>query len=511
MNATDCRRHPDGEHDTPRHRDPETRRPVRPSVPQCLGVSVFAFLFFVSFVALAAQQRADRSKPPVLAPSPQLTLPAIQKRMLSNGLAVWLIEGHEVPLVQINLVVLAGSGDDPAGKFGVASLTAAMLDEGAGKRSALEIADEIEFLGANLTTSSSFDESAVRLNVPVARLEAALPVMADVAVRPTFPQAELDRLRQERLTALLQARDDAAQVAPLAFARVVFGTTHRYGTGAMGTEGTLKAFSVADLRAFHQAMYQPRNATLVVAGDIRADTVMPLLEKHFGSWTAASAPARTAVQQARQLAAREIRIVDMPGAEQSQIRIGWVGVPRSTGDYFPLQVLNTILGGSFTSRLNQNLRERNGYSYGASSFFDMRQSAGPFLAASGVQTDKTGDAVKEFFNELNAILTPIPQDELDKAKNYVALGFPGEFETTGDLAQKLEELVVYNLPEATFTDFVAAVRRVTAADLQRLAARYIQPDKMAVVVVGDRRVIEGPIRQLNLGPVNAVSIDELFR
>ncbi len=217
------------------------------------------------------------------------------------------------------------------------------------------------------------------------------------------------------------------------------------------------------------------------------------------------------VPTAPQLTTRHIYLVDKPEAAQSQIRIGWVGVPRSTADYATLEVLNTLLGGSFTSRLNQNLREKNGYAYGASSAFDMRQSAGPFFAAAGVQTDKTGDALKEFFVELNGILTPIPADELAKAKNYVALGFPGEFETTGDLARKLEELVVYNLPDDTFSKFVSNVGAVTAADVQRAAARYVQPDKMAVVVVGDRKVIEGPIRALNLGPITMVPIDDLFR
>ena len=466
----------------------------------CLLVAVFA-------VGVIAQQRADRSNPPAIGPTPQLSLPAIQKRALSNGLPVWFIEAHEVPLAQINLVVTAGSGDDPAGKFGIASLTAAMLDEGAGKRSALEIADEIEFLGAVLTTSSSFDASAVRLNVPVARLEAALPVMADVAVRPTFAQAELDRLRQERLTALLQARDDAAQVAPLAFSRVVFGATHRYGTGAMGTEATLKAFSVGDLRAFHDALYQPSNATLVVAGDIKPDAVMPLLEKQFGSWRAATKSARSSLPAARQLTARAIHLVDMPGSEQSQIRIGWVGVPRSTPDYFALQVLNTILGGSFTSRLNQNLREKNQYSYGASSRFDMRLSAGPFFAGAGVQTDKTAEALREFFNELNAIAKVTPE-ELSKAKNYLALSFPSEFETIGDLAAHIEDVIVYQLPDNYFERYIANVQAVTAADLQKAAATYIQPGRFAIVVAGDRRAIEPGIRALKLGDVRVVSVDE---
>jgi zinc protease len=476
-----------------------------------LGVAV-AVLFGTEG---AAQQRPaspsgqvpDRSKPPALGPAPQLRLPALQKRALSNGLNVWIVEAHKVPLVQVNLLIQAGSGDDPAGKFGIASLTAAMLDEGAGSRSALQIADDVEFLGANLATSSSFDASAVRLNVPTARLAAALPIMADVALRPAFAQAELDRLRQERLTTLIQARDDPAQVAPLAFARVVYGGPHRYGTAAMGTPATLKAFTTSDLRSFHTAMYHPANSTLVVAGDVSADAVLPLLEEQFGGWKAPAAPARTAVPAALQLTQRQITIVDMPGAEQSQIRIGWVGVPRSTPDYFTLQVLNTILGGSFTSRLNQNLREKNQFSYGASSRFDMRLSAGPFFAGAGVQTDKTADALREFFNELTAI-SKISPDELAKAKNYVALSFPSEFETIQDLASHIEEMIVYKLPDNYFERYIANIEAVTLESVQKATAAYIQPGKFAVVVAGDRKAIEAGIRGLNLGPVRVVTVDE---
>ena len=467
-------------------------------------ISVFVVL---ATAAGFAQQVPNRSKPPALEAAPQLTLPPIQKRTLSNGLAVWIVEAHKVPLVQVNLLIHAGSGDDPAGKFGVASLTAAMLDEGAGSRSALQIADEVEFLGADLGTSSSFDASAVRLNVPAARLAAALPIMADVALRPTFPQAELDRLRQERLTMLLQARDDAAQVAPLAFGRVVYGGMHRYGTSAMGTQATLKAFTIADLRSFHTAMYHPAGATLVVAGDIRTDAVLPLLEKQFGGWKAAGAP-RTPVAQAPQLTQAQVSIVDMPGSEQSQVRIGWVGVPRSTPDYFALQVLNTILGGSFTSRLNQNLREKNQYTYGASSRFDMRLSAGPFFAGAGIQTDKTADALREFFNELNAIGKPVSPEELAKAKNYIALGFPSEFETIQDLASHVEEMIIYKLPDDYFARYVANIQAVTAAAVQKAAAAYIQPGKFAVVIAGDRKAIETGVQGLKLGTVRVLTVDE---
>ena len=467
-----------------------------------------AVLGSLLIVAPSLAQRPDRTGPPQPGPPPALTLPPIQKRALSNGLPVWVIETHEVPIAQINLVVRAGSGDDPAGKFGTASLTAAMLDEGAGARSALEIADAVEFLGADLATTSSFDASAVRLNVPVARLADALPIMADVALHPAFPDDELNRVRQERLTALLQAKDDAQSIAGMAFARIVFGPVHRYGTGAIGTESTLTALSAQDLRAFHSTFYQPANATLVVVGDVKSDAVVTELEKQFGGWKATAPVTRVGVPVAPQLARGQITIVDKPGAEQSQIRIGWVGVPRNNPDYFPLQVLNTVLGGSFTSRLNQNLREEHGYAYGASSAFDMRLSAGPFVAAAGVQTDKTAESVREFFNELNAITKPIPADELAKARNYIALSFPSDFETTRDLAGNAEQLIVYTLPDTYFERYVANIQAVTADAAQKVAAKYIQPAKFAVVIVGDRKTIEPGVRALNLLPVRVMTVDE---
>ena len=211
---------------------------------------------------------------------------------------------------------------------------------------------------------------------------------------------------------------------------------------------------------------------------------------------------------AAQLQQGQIYIVDMPGAEQSQIRIGGVGVARSTPDYFALQVLNTVLGGSFTSRLNQNLRETHGYAYGANSRFTMRLAPGPFAAAAGVQTDKTSESIREFFNELNGLSTPIPAEELAKAKNYVALGFPADFETSQDLASRLEELVVYQLPDDYFANYIANIQAVTAESVQKAAAAYIQPNRFAVVVAGDRKVIEPGIRALKMGPVRVMSVRE---
>ena len=476
--------------------------PKRSNSQSRLGIvklGVGSLLALALAAALSAQGQPDRSKPPSLGPVPQLKLPTIQKRALSNGVPVWLVEAHEVPLVQVTLLLKSGSSDDPAGKYGLASLTAAMLDEGAGSRSALEIADEIDFLGADLATNSSFDASAVRLGVPVARLSQALSVMADVTLRPTFPDAELERVRQERLTDLLQARDDAATVAPMAFARQLFGPSHRYGTGAVGTATTIKDFTTSDLKSFHAAAYQAANATLIVVGDLTADSVMPQLETQFGSWRAGStAPGHTTVPMAPQPAQRQIVLVDMPGAEQSQVRIGWVGVRRSAPDYFPLQVLNTILGGSFTSRLNQNLREAHGYSYGASSRFDMRLSAGPFFAGAGVQTDKTAEALREFFNELTAIGKPIPADELAKAKAYLSGSLELRMDETRHVASWLGGQEALHERVLTVDEALAEVAAVTADDVQRVASGLIRDDGLRLAAVAPARYLRGLDKHLRL-------------
>jgi zinc protease len=469
-----------------------------------------ALVVLLASVTLTAQS-PDRAKPPAVGPAPTLKLPNIQKRQLTNGLPVWIVELHEVPVAQVNLVVQkSGTADDPEGKYGIASLTTAMLTEGAGARTSLEIADAIDFLGADLGAGSGFDSSAVRLHVPVARLQDALPIMADVALRPTFPQDELERARQQRLTSILQARDDPASIGALAFARVLYGT-HRFGTSTIGTAEAIKIFTADDLKTFYTRHFVPSEAALIVVGDVTPDRVVPLLETSFGAWKAPTvAGARPGGQTGPARARREIYLVDKPGAPQTQIRIGAIGVDRATPDYFPIQVMNTVLGGSFSSRLNLNLREKHGYTYGANSGFDMRAEAGPFVASAGVQTDKTAESLTEFFNELNAIQQPVPADELARAKNYVSLRFPSGFETSGDISRRLEEVLVYHLPDDYFSRYVQNIEGVTAADVQRVAKKYIQPDRVAIVVTGDRKVIEPAISALKLGPLNVLTVDQVF-
>jgi predicted Zn-dependent peptidase len=476
------------------------------------GAAILSILATLALcVAALSAQQPDRATPPAPGPLRPLQLPAIQTRTLANGLPVWIVEEHQVPVVQVNLVIHAGAAVDPAGQYGLANFTATLLDDGAGSRSALEIADALDFVGADLRSTSDDDSSTLRLHVPVGHLAEALPVMADVAERPTFPAEEIERARRALLTSILQARDNPTALAAVAFPHLLYASAHRYGTPDFGTAANISRFTPENLRAFYRDWYRPSNAGLIVVGDVTPDRVMPLLDTAFGRWSAPGiAPARPSLPKVSQPARREIYIVDKPGAAQSEIRIGRIGVARSTEDFFPIAVMNTLLGGSFSSRLNQNLREQHGYTYGAFSSFDMRLSAGPFIAEAAVQTDKTAPALHEFFNEFEGMLKPLPAADVERARNYIALRFPGSFQATGDIARRLETLMVYDLPKDYYEHYQARIQQVTPAQAEQAAKQYIQPDHMIVVVVGDQQKIEPAIAALKLGPITHVSVDQIF-
>ena len=316
-------------------------------------------------------------------------------------------------------------------------------------------------------------------------------------------------MRAALLTDILQWRDDPEQIAAVAFEQAVF-PNHPYGRPIQGTAASVRTITGDEIRRFHTARYGPGPAAIVAAGDVSSASLLPLLERYFGAWKGGGAPPPPAIPAARQIARRQVVLVDKPDAPQSQIWIGRVGPIRSTPDYFPLVVTNTILGGSFTSRLNHNLREEKGYTYGASSEFDYRLSTGPFLATAAVQTDKTGPALREFFKELEAIRAAVPPAELEHAKNYVARRFPSAFETSAQLAGRIRDQFVYGLPESYFNDYASRIEAVTAADVQRVARTWIDPDACVVVVVGDRRKIEPEVRALNLGPLRLESVDDVL-
>ncbi|MEX2117723.1 MAG: pitrilysin family protein [Bacteroidota bacterium] len=457
----------------------------------------------------AVGQKPDRTSPPSLGNPGTLSLPAIQKFKLSNGLPVVLMEKRGVPVVQINVLVKTGSAMEPTDKSGVASMTAAMLDEGAGTHSALELADAIDFLGARITTSSGQHTSAIALHTPVSKLDAALALMGDIAIRPTFPAEELDRLRKERMTTLVQWHDQPGTIASVAFSQTLYGSRHPYGVPSIGNEQSLRAMKATDLKRFHEANYNPNNVTLIVVGDVRKSDILKKLESVFGVWKGRTTGSVN-WPDAAQVERRIIYLIDKPDAAQSEIRIGRIGVSRMTEDYFPLVVMNTILGGSFTSRLNQNLRETHGYSYGAGSFFDMRPLPGPFMAYSAVQTNVTDSALAEFFKEFRNMQKSLPDEEFEKAKNYIALGYPDNFESVSQIAGMLAEMITFNLPDNYFNTYVNKVLAVKKADVERVAREYVLQDKMAVIVVGDRAVIEKGIRGLNLGTVQVRSIEDIL-
>jgi len=463
----------------------------------------------IAAVSHTLAQKADRSKPPELGAPPSLSLPPIQKATLSNGIPVIVVEKHSVPVLQMSLTLRAGSVLEGPDKIGLASLTAAMLKEGAGDKSSLELADAIDYLGASLYASAGTHTTGVSLNTPLSKFEKAFDLFADIILRPTFPANELERLRKERLTSLVQMYDQPTMVAATAAAKLVFGEKHPYGRGTMGTEKTLKGFTLEDLKGFYGKYFNASNASFIVVGDIKMADIVAKLEKTFGNWQKGEA-AKVKVPVADQVKGRTIYLIDKPDAPQSVVRISRVGVERTTPDYFPIMVMNTILGGSFSSRLNNNLREKNGYTYGAGSAFDMRPAPGAFSANSSVQTAVTDKAMTEFMKELNAILEQVSDQELTRAKNYLALGYPGDFETVGQVASQLGDLMLYNLPGDYFNTYIKNVLSVTKSDVRRVAKKYIDPKNIAIIVVGDKKTVEKGLNDLKLGTLKNMKIEDVL-
>jgi predicted Zn-dependent peptidase len=442
----------------------------------------------------------DRSVPPELGPPPAVHLPPIAEARLANGLRLMVVERHELPLATFALVVPGGSTLNPADKAGVAQLMAEMLTEGTTSRTSLQIADEAAFLGISIGARSSWDATTLTLNTPTAQLDSALALFADIALHPSFPVEEFDRLQKERLTELLQLKDHGPAIANRAYAAILYGSDHPYGRPATGTEQSISQMTVADVRSFYEHSFIPNAATLIVVGDVTLADVQSKIGALFGHWPRSGEPSRPAMDVPA-ANPTTIYVIDKPGAAQSSFRIGEVGVARSTDDYFPIQVMNTILGGAFTSRLNQNLRETKGYTYGAFSRFDMREFPGPFTASAEIVAAKTDSALVEFLRELRAIRDTVPMPELTKAKRYLALQLPSEFETNTDIAQRLMAVALYRLPLDYYNTYVARIESVTQEAVQRVANQYVDPSHLAIVIVGDRASVEPMLRALQVGPI----------
>jgi predicted Zn-dependent peptidase len=465
-------------------------------------------------ITLPAKQGGfDRSRAPELATSPPLTVPGVKAARLENGAAIKVVEHRELPLVQITLQI-AGGGRLDRDTHGLASFVASMIREGAGARDANSLQSELAFLGASLNSGADWDNTTITLRVARRNLEAALDLMADVVLRPTFASAEVNRQRDLRLAGHLQQRDQATALAGLAFNKLLFPEGHPYRHSLGGDSASTATLDSAMVRAFHSGSYRPARATFTVVGDISETEARTLIQRRFGSWNvsgAERAPAPVLVQPTRN-EARRVVLVDKPGAAQSVLVIGTPGLERTSPDFAVIQVMNTILGGSFSSRLMTNLRETKGYTYGASSGFQWRPLPGAFVASSSVRTNVTDSSLVEFFKELNLLRDqPVSAAELARAKAYINLAIPGDFESTGQIAGQITSLAAFNLPLSWLQEYVTRVDAVTAEDIQRVARRLIPANNATIVIVGDLARIRAGVEALGLGPISVMELDEVTR
>ncbi len=452
----------------------------------------------------------DRSRLPRPGPDPAFRFPEVVRRSLANGLNVWTAEHRDLPVLSFVLLLAAGAAQDPRHRLGLSALTADMLDEGSGDRSALDMEDALSRLGAQLDTEVGSDAAVVSLLTLSRFGDAALALLADMVARPRLAEEDFERVRELRLTRLKQLRDFAPVVADRLLTRLLY-PGHPYGHPPIGRAAMLRETTVDDVRDLHARLWRPSRMTLVAVGDASHDELLRAADRAFGSWApgelmqdgnGAAAPAIPAPSA-------RLAILDRPGAAQSELRIGQVAAPRLTPDYHALLVLNAILGGQFVSRLNMNLREAKGYTYGARSAFDFRRSHGPFVVQAAVQTTATAESVQEVLAEVGAIGRgrPATTDEVDLARSSLTRGYPRNFETAGQVARGVAQLALFGLPDETFERFVPSVNGVDTEAVTQAAAR-IDPSRMTVAIVGDRERVGESLLGLGLGAPEEISHED---
>ncbi|MEO6333581.1 MAG: pitrilysin family protein [Pyrinomonadaceae bacterium] len=452
--------------------------------------------------AMIAEQAA---KLPKAGPNPKFSLPAIEKTKLSNGLEVWMVEQKELPIVAMNLVLKTGQGNEPDNRTGLANITANLLDDGTRTRSAVDIANQLQAIGVGgINANAGWDSTNVSVQTLTRNLDKALEIFSDVILNPAFPATELESQRARSLIGLRQQRANANAVSNIVYNKVLYGE-HPYGRDT--NEASLKAVTRDDIVKFYEATFRPNNGVLIVVGDFDKGALKGKLENAFGGWKSGTVANRD-LPTAKGFAKTGIYIVDRPNSAQSVVSIGQVGIDRSNPDYFPVVVMNSILGGGITSRISMNLREDKGYTYGANSGFVYRRGPGPFRAGGDIQTAVTKEAIVEFMKELNGIRggVPITDKELDYNKQSLIRRYPGGFETVGAISSQLANLVVYGLPDSYFNDYISKVSAVTLNDVNRVAKQYLDPSKMAIVIVGDRKTIEPGLKGLGY-PITFLDAD----
>jgi zinc protease len=448
----------------------------------------------------ASRGEAWRSQVPTAGAAAAATLPVAKKLTLPNGLAVYLVENHALPIVAAELVVRAGSASDEPGKSGLAGFTAAMLDEGTTRRDAITIARDLEVLGASLGTSVVRDGSTLSLRALKRNIRPALEILAEVATSPTFPVSEVERVRNDRLTALQQDRDSPFRIAATVMWTDLYGAENPYGHMTIGTEPGLEAISRDDLVRFHDAAYGPGNAALVLAGDLTEDEARKLAGAAFGAWHGGGLPVPDAKRA--HTASERVLVVDRPGLPQTTLMLAQIGVARSDPDYEKLTLANQVLGGLFSSRLNMNLREEHGFTYGASSLVYDNTAPGPLMLTSEVRVDATGKSIEESLKEAKGMLDkPVTPDELKLAKESIARSLPAYFQNTSSTAGTVGDLYLYDLPPDYYQGLPQRIDGMTADQVLVATQAHLHPDQMKVIAVGDRKKIDPQIVALRLGPI----------
>ena len=453
----------------------------------------------------------DRSRLPIPGPDRPFHFPRIVRRSLANGLELRAVRHRSVPVVSMVLLVPGGSAVDPDAAHGLVSMTAGLLDEGSRGQSALDIAERVARIGGDLDIEVGMDAVVIGLTTLDRFFESGLELVHEIVTAPNLANDDFNRIRNLRLERLAQMKDHAAAIAERAFARVLYGS-HPYGHLSLGSEPALTAMTVDAARAMHAALFTPAGATLVIVGDRSEDQLLDLAAAMFDPWRA-SASTMT-IDRAAGLAPppppREaLAVVHRPGAAQSELRIGHVCAPRSTPDYPKLLILNTILGGEFVSRLNLNLRESKGYTYGVRTGFNLRRGVGPFVMQTSVGTDVTGPAIHEALAEIRAIADrrPATGDEVAQAFASLSKGYPRGFETAGQVARSVGQLALHSLADTYFEEFVPGLAQVTADDISAAARQYLATFKMSTVIVGDLDKIHGSLPGLGLGPHQVMTTD----
>ncbi len=442
--------------------------------------------------------KLDRSRRPPSGAAPRIELPRFQRTQLGNGLTLLIVPHDNLPEISGRLIVPFGAAADTEGRNGSALMTARALTEGTELRSAREVARELDFLGIKFSMDVTHDATVLRLGVLDRVFYEAMELFVEITSRPAFDEGEVERLRDERQDEIARGLDEPRIIANLRLSEAIYGG-HPYGVREGGTEETVSRLTAADLRDFHQRFYRPDAATLVLVGQLpEVSELAARLEQMWSGWEGQAAHSTT-LQEPQPISSRRVWAVNRDGP-QSEIRIGGLGIARQDPDYAAVMVMNSIVGGLFSSRINMNLREDKGWTYGASSRFDARKLRGPLRMSTAVDAQHTIGAVQEMLAELEGMKTRPPTDEeLSLARNALTLSMPRLFETVGQVSARVAHQLIYDLPEDYWATYTDQVRAASAVEVQEAAERYLDTDRLTVVVVGPVRDLRDELK--SLGPL----------